>query len=314
VDSASHHAFLSDASDDSVFEFDMNSANVSRRFSNIDGDSVAGSSGTSGVCVSTSSRNIVATNPADVSGRSGTLAVINMDNGSIRTFNQGNLRPFSIASNGNTNTAAFTALFNPNDKRAYFLDIASGNVTTRDENLTLLAVAANSMTNEFIFTASDGNSRTGLIVYEARAPFRRVKEISSSARGNTVFDKISVNPATNLAVALNLRDGAVFVFDIAAGQELARIPVRILRTEYAEGDIAVNPETNMAFAVNRTLNTLYVIDLVTFVLRAELPLPNGINPLAVGIDTQLNRAAIAETGFSSSSHNGSVILVQLPSR
>jgi DNA-binding beta-propeller fold protein YncE len=314
VDSASHHAFLSDASDDSVFEFDMNDARVNRRFNNVDGDSIAGSSGTSGVCINTSSRNIVAANPADVSGRSGTLSVINMDNGSVRTFNQGNLRPFSVAGNGNTNAAAFTALFNPNDKRAYFLDIATGNVTTRDESLTLLAVTDNSMTNEFIFTGSDGNNRTALLVYEARSPFRRVKEIPSSAKGNTVFDKIAVNPANNLAVALNLRDGAVYVFDIAAGQEVARIPIRLVKTDYAEGDIAVNPETNMAIVVNRSLNILYVIDLATFVLRAELLLPNGINPLAVGVDTQLNRAAIAESGFSSSSHNGSVILVQLPSR
>ncbi|MBI3654562.1 MAG: hypothetical protein HY231_26325 [Acidobacteria bacterium] len=314
VDSVSHHAYVADASNDAVVEFDINGVRVSRTFSNVDGDSIAGSSGTSGLCVSAASRNIVTVNPADVSGRSGSLSVINMDSGSTRTVNQGEVHPFTVASNGTNNAAAFTALFNPNNKRAYFLDIASGNVTTRDESLALLSVTNNSLTSEFIFAGSDGLNKTALVVYEARAPFRRVKEIVTSARGNTIFDKIAVNPATNLAAALNLREGAVFVFDIAAGQEVARIPIRITRAEYAEGDIAINPETNMAVVVNKTLDLLYVIDLATFVLRAELPLPTGINPVAVGVDTQLNRAAIADIGFTGASHRGSVLIVQLPQR
>ncbi len=315
VDSASHRAFIADAAHDSIVEFDLNEARVVRIFDNVDGTSTLGDSRTSGVSVNPSSRNMVAVSPADsISGGDGMLSIINLDNGSVRTISQGNVHPFSVASNPNTNAAAFTALFNPNNKRAYFLDLASGAVTTRDESLSLFAVANNPITNEFVFTGSDGNGRNTLLVYEARAPFRRLKEIATSAKANTIFDKIAINPANNFAVALNLRDGAVFVFDIAAGQELARIPIRLVRTEFAEGDVAINPETNMAVVVNKSLNILYVIDLATLVLRAELPLPDGTSPTAVGVDKQLNRAAVTETGFSGTLHNGSVLVVQLPQR
>jgi DNA-binding beta-propeller fold protein YncE len=315
VDSTTHRAYIADAGRDAIIEFDMNDARVTRIFDNVDGTSAVGDGGTSGVCINTGTRNMVAVNPADNnSGGNGTLSVINLDNGSVRTLSQGNMHPFSVASNANTNSAAFTALFNPNNKRAYFLDIASNTVTTRDENLSLFAVANNPITNEFVFTGSDGTSKNSLLVYEARAPFRRLKEIQTSARGNTLFDKIAINPANNFAVALNLREGAVFIFDIAAGRELARIPIRVVRTDFAEGDVAINPETNMAVVVNKSLNVLYVIDLATLVLRGELPLPNGSKPVGVGIDTVLNRAAVTETGFSGGSHNGSVLIVQLPQR
>jgi DNA-binding beta-propeller fold protein YncE len=315
VDSTAHRAYIADAARDAIVEFDLSNARVTRIFDNVDGTSALGDSGTSGVCVNPGARSMVAVNPADTnSGGNGTLSVINLDNGSVRTVSQGSVNPFSVASNANTNAAAFTALFNPNNKRAYFLDIASNTVTTRDENLALFAVANNPITNEFVFTGSDGAGRNSLFVYEARAPFRRLKEIATSARGNSLFDKIAINPANNFAVALNLREAAVFIFDIAAGQELARIPIRVLRSDFAEGDVAVNPETNMALVVNKSLNILYVIDLATLVLRAELPLPNGINPIGVGVDQRLNRAAVTEAGFSGSSHNGSVIVVQLPQR
>jgi hypothetical protein len=315
VDSASHHAYIADAGNDAIVEFDLNDARVVRTFDNVDGNSVSGDSRTSGVCVNPGSRNIVAVSPADSNaGGDGMLSIINLDSGSVRTVSQGNVHPFSVASNANTNTAAFTALFNPNNKRAYFLDISSGTVTTRDESVSLFAVANNPITNEFVFTTSDGSGRSTLFVYEARAPFRRLKEIATSARANTIFDKIAINPSNNFAVALNLREGAVFVFDLAAGQELARIPIRVVKTEFAEGDIAVNPETNMAVVLNKGLNVLYVIDLATLVLRAELPLPDGSSPVGVGVDRQLNRAAVTETGFSGGSHNGSVLVVQLPQR
>jgi DNA-binding beta-propeller fold protein YncE len=314
VDSASHRAYIADAGNDAIVEFDLNDARVVRTFDNVDGNSISGDSRTSGVCVNPGSRNIVAVSPADSNaGGDGMLSIINLDSGSVRTVSQGNVHPFSVASNANTDTAAFTALFNPNNKRAYFLDIASGTVTTRDESVSLYAVASNPITNEFVFTATDG-SRNTLFVYEARAPFRRLREVATSARANTIFDKIAINPSNNLAVALNLREGAVFVFDLAAGQELARIPIRVVKTEFAEGDIAVNPETNMAVVINKGLNVLYVIDLATLVLRAELPLPDGSSPVGVGVDRQSNRAAITETGFSGGSHNGSVLVVQLPQR
>jgi DNA-binding beta-propeller fold protein YncE len=315
VDSASHRAYVADAGRDAILEFDLNEARVLRTFDNVDGNSISGDSRTSGVCVNPGSRNMVAVSPDDSgSAGNGTLSVINLDNGSVRTFPQGNVHPFSVASNANTNTAAFTALFNPHNRRAYFLDVSSGAVTTRDEGISLFAVANNPITNEFVFTGADSSGRNVLYVYEARAPFRRLKEIATSARANTLFDKIAINPANNYAVALNLREGAVYIFDIAAGQELARIPIRVVRTEFAEGGVAVNPETNMALVVNKNLNILYVIDLATLVLRAELPLPEGANPTGVGVDTQLNRAAVTEIGFSSNSHNGSVLVVQLPQR
>jgi DNA-binding beta-propeller fold protein YncE len=315
VDSAAHRAYIADAARDAIVEFDINQARVTRIFDNIDGTSALGDSGTSGVCVNPGARTMVAVNPADTSsGGNGTLSVINLDNGSVRMISQGSVHPFSVASNANNNAAAFTALFTPNNKRAYFLDMTTHTVTARDENLALFAVANNPLTNEFVFTGSDGTGRNSLFVYEARAPFRRVKEIATSARSNSLFDKIAINPANNFAVALNLREAAVFVFDIAAGQELARIPIRVVRSDFAEGDVAVNPETNMALVVNKNLNILYVIDLATLVLRGELPLPNGINPVGVGVDQQLNRAVITEAGFSGNSHNGSVLVVQLPQR
>lgn len=315
VDSVSHRAYIADAGKDAIIEFDLNEARVLRTFDNVDGNAVSGDSRTSAVCVNPSARNMVAVSPADtISGGNGTLSIVNLDNGSVRTLSQGNVHPFSVASNANTNAAAFTALFNPNNKRAYFLDISSGAVTTRDESIALFAVANNPMTNEFVFAGSDGAGRSALFVYEARSPFRRLKEIAVSARANTLFDKIAINPANNFAVALNLREGAVFVFDLAAGQELARIPIRVVKTDFAEGDVAINPETNMAVVVNKSLNVLYVIDLATLVLRAELPLPEGCSPTGVGVDTQLNRAAVTETGFSGNLHNGSVLVVQLPQR
>ena len=314
VDSASHRAYIADAGNDAIVEFDLNDARVIRTFDNVDGNSVSGDSRTSGVCVNPGARTMVAVSPADSNGGEGMLSVINLDNGSVRTISQGNVHPFSVASNTNTNTAAFTALFNPNNKRAYFLDISSGTVTTRDEGISLFAVANNPITNEFVFTGSDGAGRNILLVYEARAPFRRLKEIATTARANTIFDKIAINPANNLAVALNLREGAVFVFDLAAGQELARIPIRVVKTDFAEGDIAINSETNMAIVVNKSLNMLYVVDLATLVLRAELPLPDGASPVGVGVDKQLNRAVVTETGFSGNSHNGSALVVQLPQR
>lgn len=322
VDSANHRAYIAERGKDAVVEFDTEALRVTRMFDDVDSDSVPGNAGTSSVSVNGNERTVVVSNPSDftvpgVPPANGTVSVINIGNGSTRTLSldsQGEIHPFLVAVNANNNVAAFTSLYGARYKRASFIDLDTGNVTAREENLPLFAVTNNPVTNEFIFTGGDGTGRPALFIYSAMSPFRRVKEINSSAAAGSVFERIAVNPSNNIAVAVNLKAGAIFLFDIAAGVEIARLPIRVSSTQFPDADVAVNPQTNMAVVVTKDIAYAYVVDLATYVLRAELPLHTGISPNAVGIDTQLNRAIIAETTFAGNGHAGSVIVLQLPNR
>ncbi|MEW6130045.1 MAG: hypothetical protein AB1757_23620 [Acidobacteriota bacterium] len=316
VDSASHRAYLADGLNDSVIEFDVADARVTRSFDNLDSDSISGNAGTLSVCWDSTSQNLVAINQGNSTKQtSGSLAVININNSSMRNFIlASDMHPTSLAGLSNSRAIAFTTLYYPQNRRAYFMDTDSGNLTTREENLALFASTGNSITNEFIFAGADDGKPPALFIYNGASPFRKVKEIPSSARAGSIFDKVAVNPTNNIAIAVNLRESAIFLFDIGAGQEIARIPVRFVSSDYNDTSVAINPQTNMAVVANRNLNMLYVVDLATFILRAELPLPSGINPLSVGIDTQFNRALIGESGFRGENHSGSIIIVQLPDR
>lgn len=315
VDQASHRAYIADRSLDAILEFDIASATITRRFEGLDGDSTPGNGHTSGVSINSNTRTLVATNQGDSSADSGSLAIIALDSEAVNRIplsgSNDRITPFLGAVNPNSNTVAFDSLYAGN-KRAYFLDIASGALSMRDEEVGLLAPAVNPSTNEFIFTAGDGSP--SLIVYSALAPYRRIKRIISTAKAGTDFEKVAVNPATNIAVAVNQRDGSVYLFDLAEGRQIARIPIDAGEVEYASADVAINPETNMAVVVSNFVDRVIVIDLVTKVVAMEIPLPKGTLPLGVGIDHQLNRAVITENGFGSSTRNGSILVVQLPAR
>lgn len=322
VDSAAHKAYVAERGKDAILEFDTAELRVTRMFEDVDSDAVSGNAGTSSVAVNNSARTLVVSNPRDfivpgVPEANGTVSVININDGSTRSLSldaQGEVSPFLIAVNAGSNVAAYTSLFGTRNRHASFIDLASGAVTSREESVALFGVANNPTTGEFIFTGGDGVGRPSLFVYGATAPFRRVKQITSSARAGTIFEKVAVNPVNNKAVAVNLREGAIFIFDIAGGVELARLPIAVASTEFPDADVAINSQTNMAVVVTKNIAFAYVVDLATNLLRAELPLYAGINPMAVGIDTQLNRAIIADTTFAGNSHSGSLIVIQLPER
>jgi DNA-binding beta-propeller fold protein YncE len=321
VDSASHRAYLADGLNDSIIEFDIANASLVRSFNNIDNDSIAGNAGTLSVCMNTTSHSLMVVNQGGtaVSGSqtNGSLSIINLNDSFVRNLSfspLGEVHPTSLAGTPTNNVIAMTALFHPQNRRAYFIDTVTGVVTMKDESLALFSSTSNPITNEFIFAGADDNKRPALFVYGASSPFRKSQEITSSAKVGSVFDKIAINPSNNIAVAVNPQESAIYLFDLGAGQEITRIPVRLVSTQYGDTDVAINPETNMAVVTNRNLNMLYVVDLATGVLRAEYPLPEGINPLSVGIDTGFNRAIIGERGFRGPNRSGSVILVQLPDR
>ena len=113
-------------------------------------------------------------------------------------------------------------------------------------------------------------------------------------------------------MAVNQRDSSVFLFDLAAGTEVARIPINTGPVGEPATDVAVNPLTNMAVITSRYIPRLTVINLATGLVTAEIPLPENTRTLGVAIDHQLNRAIISENGYSSSRRNGSIFVVELP--
>jgi len=320
VDQTRHRAYISDRHYDSVFEFDIASATITRRFAGLDGDSTLGNGATTGIAFNPSTRTIVAVNqgmalsPGGVAPP-GSLALIGLDGGSVTTEvligSQGETHPYFVAVNPANNTVAFNALYSQNSRRAYFMNVASGAMRIRDESVVLTGVAINPVTNRFVFAGADDASPV-LIVYDGLSPFRRVRKIASTARAGTTFDRLAINTATNIAVAVNQGERAVFLFDLADGAEIARIPILVGNVLEPGADVAVNPETNTAVVTSRYLDRVTVIDLATKLVTAEIPLPVGARPLGVDIDRESNRAVVTENGFSSSIRNGSIFVVQLP--
>jgi DNA-binding beta-propeller fold protein YncE len=151
-------------------------------------------------------------------------------------------------------------------------------------------------------------------VYDGTAPFHQVQKIPSSAPAGTAFEKLAINPNTNIAVVVNLPDRSASVFDLTAGIEIARIPIDVANGQYGGADVAINPTTNMAIVTSTFSTRLIVIDLNTKLVAWEIPLPAGSRPLGVDVDHQLNHAVIAENGLSSNTRNGSILVVQLPAQ
>lgn len=316
VDQATHRAYVTDRHLDSILEFDVAQANITQTFSGMDGDQTVGNGATSGAQFNPNARTIVAVNEGTVSNPSGSLAVLNLSTGSINVTqlldSGNNLNPVYVAVNPNSNVAAFNARYAASGRRAYFFQIATGAILSRGEPMTLNGVAVNSMTNQFVFTGADADSAPALFIYSALSPFQRIKRIDSSARVGTSFERIAINPATNIAAAVNQRDGAVFLFDLEAGNQTARIPINVGDVGEPSADVAINPETNLAVVVSRYTTRVSVISLTTKLVMAELLLPEGARPLGVGIDNQSNRAVISENGLSSTERNGSLLVIQLP--
>lgn len=313
VDQSTHRAYVADRHNDTVFEFNIGSAAISRSFSGLDGDFELGNGGTAGVTINRTAGTVVTANQGD--NTSGSIAVVDLESESVETFSlsdsEGGINPYYVAVNSDNNVAAFTALFSRGARRAFFINLASGELTTRQEDVTLTSLAFNPTTNQFIFTGAS-NSSPSLLVYGGAAPFERVRQISSTAQAGTAFEKIAINTETNMAVAVNQRDRAVFVFDLASGQQVARIPINTGNVTEPKADIAVNPLTNQAVVTSWYLARLTVINLETNLVMAEIPLPAGTRPQGVGIDHLSNRAVVTENGLSSGSRNGSIFVVQLP--
>ncbi|HEY7547435.1 MAG TPA: hypothetical protein VID27_21240 [Blastocatellia bacterium] len=316
VDQSTHRAYVTDRHLDSVLEFDVAQAVITNRFSGVDGDETVGNGGTSGAQFNPNARTVVAVNEGTASNPSGSLAVLNLSTGAINVtplLDSGNsINPVYVAVNPGSNVAAFNARYASSGRRAYFFNLATGAISSRSENLTLTGVAVNSMTNEFVFTGADAASAPALFLYSAMAPFQRIRRIESSARAGTSFERIAINPATNIAVAVNQRDGAVFLFDLESGNQTARIPITVGEVGEPSADVAINPETNLAVVVSRYTRRVSVINLATKLVMAELLLPEGVRPLGVGVDNQSNRAVISENGLSSTERNGSLLVIQLP--
>ncbi|MEW6206799.1 MAG: hypothetical protein AB1631_00425 [Acidobacteriota bacterium] len=316
VDQATHRAYVTDRHLDSILEFDVAQAQITRSFSGIDGDQTVGNGATAGAHFNPGSRAIVAVNEGTTNDPIGSLAVLDLATGSINVTqlldSGNNLNPVYVAVNPGSNVAAFNARYNSRGRRAYFFQLATGTISSRGENMTLTGVAANEMTNQFVFTGADSNSAPALFLYSALAPFQRIKKIDSTARAGTNFERIAVNPATNIAVAVNQRDGAVFLFDLESGNQTARIPINVSDVGEPSADVAINPETNLAVVVSRYTPRVSVISLTTKLVMAELLLPEGARPLGIGIDNQSNRALISENGLSSTERNGSLLVLQLP--
>jgi hypothetical protein len=319
IDQANHRAYVSDRYRDSVIEMDVTQGLITRRFTGVDADPTPGNGATSGISFSASTRAVVAVNEVLQPNSSGSLAVINLDSSSIRTIPIAvpgqTVHPKFVAVNPNNNIAAFDALYNPAARQAYFMDLATGSLTAVADTFSLAAPAFNPSTNEFVYLGSDIGARPVLVVYSSAPPFRRVRLIDSSAPAGTSFYRVAINPATNIAVAVHLLDSSAYLFDLAAGSEIARIPIELGPTNTIEAsvDVAINSDTNMAVIISKLADRISVINLATKLVAAELPVPPGVRPLGIGIDRQLNRAVIAENGLGSNNRNGTVLVAELPS-
>jgi hypothetical protein len=316
VDQTRHRAYISDRHLDSLLELDIAQASLTRSYSGIDGDQTTGNGATAGAHFNPASRSVVAVNEGSTANPAGSLAVLDLANGQIKVTqlmdSGSNINPVQVAVNSNSNVAAFNARYAGLARRAFFFNIANGMISSRSESMILTGVAANQMTGEFVFVASDTGSSPALFVYSASPPFQRIRRIDSTAQSGTAFERIDINAATNIAVAVNHRDGAVFLFDLAAGAQTARIPVTTGQGIDPIADVAINPEMNLAVVVSRYTTRVSIINLTTKLVMAEIPLPQGVRPLGVGIDNQSNRAIISENGLSSTQRNGSILVIQLP--
>ncbi len=317
VNQSNHHAFIADRYYDSVIDFDVTGTRIARSFSNLDGDSVLGNGATTSVSFNGISRSVVAVNEGVLLTDPSSLAVINADNGSIRIiplpYAGAQMHSTHVALNPDMNVAAVDGQYT-NAKRAYFIDLSTGIISAREEQLQVTAPVLNAGPNEFVYSAFGETGRPSLIVYSALPPFQRLRRIDTNAPPGTRFDKLAVHQASNTLAAVNRLDSALYLFNLATGEQLARLPVRLSQDQFATVDIAVNQANGLAVVTSRFTDRISVININIQLLIAEIPMPERCSPLGVGIDEPLNRAVIAENGLSSSTRNGSIFVVQLPAQ
>ena len=315
VDQASHIAYVADRFYDTVFAFDIAGARIVNSFKGIDGDQTNGDGGTTGISF-VPGMGIVAVNEGE-QGAGGSISMVDPASGSVHMIRLASsgafLHPSYSAVNPANHTAAFSVLYD-SGRHAYMLDLATGALTVQNADMEPTPPAFNSASNQFVFGAADTRMSPALLVYNAVQPFQLVRRIDSSAPAGTEFEKVAVNPQTNIAVAVNQQDGAVYLFDLTAGAQVSRIPIDVGVVTFPSADVAIDPDTNLAVVVSNYIDRAAVIDLSTNLLIAEIPLPAGTRPLGVDIDHQLNRAIIAENGLASSMRNGTVLVVQLPNQ
>jgi DNA-binding beta-propeller fold protein YncE len=315
VDQASHIAYVADRFYDTVFAFDIAGVRIVNSFRGIDGDQTNGDGGTTGISF-VPGMGIVAVNEGE-QGAGGSISMIDPANGSVHMIRLASsgafLHPSYSAVNPANHTAAFSALYD-SGRHIYMVDLSTGTLSVQEETMDPTPPAFNAGTNQFVFGAADTRMSPALLVYGAAQPFQFVRRIDSTAPAGTEFEKLAINPQTNIAVAVNQFDAAVYVFDLAAGAQVARIPIDVGVVTFPSADVAINPDANLAVVTSNYIDRIAVIDLSTNLLASEIPLPPGSRPLGVDIDRQWNRAVVAENGLASSMRNGTVLVVQLPTQ
>lgn len=126
---------------------------------------------------------------------------------------------------------------------------------------------------KLVFAACNKSSE---IVEVDTGSWKLVKRIPA---GNGVYN-LGVSPDGKLLIATNKRDASASIFDIASGQELARIPTK---RKVVHG-VAVSPDSRYAFVtvegVGEEPGTVEIIDLVAKKNVASVDTP----PQAAGID------------------------------
>lgn len=313
IDQGAHRAFISDRHWDSIIEMDVNLAEVTRWFNGVDGDPVPGNGGTTGLCFNDRDRSIVAVNGGGLADSRGSIAIVDSaGHGRVLpiSYSGRGVQSLFLALNPENNVASFDGRYS-DGRRAYFIDLTTSVTTARDETLDLSAPVFSPATDQFVYAADGEGSPPALFVYGSAAPFQRVKRINSSAPPGTEFDKLGINTVTGVVVAVNQKDAAVYLFDLTAGSEIARLPIRTGVVRYQAADVAVNSQSNTAVVVSRFIPLATVIDLTNRVVAAEIPLPPGTLPAGVAIDQALNRAVIGENGLSSNRRNGSILVLDL---
>ena len=316
IDQQNHVAYVADRYWATVDRIDLGSYSITETFQNVGGANVpAGDAGTTGLRFNAATGQLVAMNEGVTSTEGASIALINPANSSVDVTPlvlSGNIvHSDFVAVNPNNNVAIFATLYQ-GGRTASFMDLSSGLMTTLTQSQNLSAPFVNPVTNQVVFAGVNAKGKPDLVIFSASAPFAQITQIASTAPAGTGFDKIAINPNTNLAIAVNQQDRSVSLFDLSAGVEVARMHITVGDVTYSSADVAVNTASNFAVVTSTFTNHITIIDLGARVVAGDIVLPDGVRPLGVDIDQASNRAVISENGLGSSDRNGSILVVELP--
>ncbi|HEY6331525.1 MAG TPA: hypothetical protein VI756_19525 [Blastocatellia bacterium] len=316
IDQQNHIAYVADRYWDSVVKFDLGSYSITQTFPNVGGVGVpAGDAGTTGLRFNAATGQLVAMNEGVTDNLGASIAVITPSTAAVEVtplLLSGNIvHSDFLAVNPNNNVAAFGTLYS-GGRVACFMDLSSGQMTTHTQIQDLSAPAVNPVTNQVVFAGINNKGEPDLVVFSALAPFNQIKLIASTAPAGTGFDKIAIDTAANVAIAVNQRDGSVSLFDLLAGTEVARLPITVGDVTYSAADVAVNTTSHFGVVTSTFTNQITIVDLSARVVAGAIVLPEGVRPLGVDIDQSSNRAVISENGLGSADRNGSILVVELP--